>query len=480
MSDQVKQETIAIAGASGFIGSALIERLKSHYKIIGLSRTRNTTQGNVTWRSCDLFSVKETEQGLRGADTAVYLVHSMMPSASLTQGGFDDLDLLIADNFARAAKSSGIRRIIYLSGLIPDEVLSRHLKSRLEVEQVLGEHQVPCITLRAGLVVGPQGSSFTIMRKLVERLPVMICPGWTSTRTQPVALSDVTDVIAAVISDRTLPAGNYDLGGSDVMTYIEMMQETARQLGKKRWFFPIFLFSPKLSRLWVKLVTGSPKELIGPLVESLKHTMVARDTQIMARYGITGMSFRSALAVALSASDKIQAASRAPKLLKVLGESSLTPINTVCSVQRLPLPPGCDADWVAKTYANWLISFLYPFIRVSRDDTGSLTFILGFGPFQVSMLRLQYAPERSSPHRQLFYIQGGALLSSKSIPKGRFEFREVLSGRFVMTAIFDFVPALPWRLYRVTQAPLHLFVMLSFKVHLMKLIKSKAYRVSAH
>ena len=481
MSDNKVQKTVAIAGASGFIGSALMERIKAKHNIIGLSRSKNSTQGGIEWRSCDLFSLKEAELGLKGADVAIYLVHSMMPSAKMTQGRFDDLDLIIADNFARAAKAAGVKRIIYLGGLIPNEKLSLHLTSRLEVEDALGEQQIPCISLRAGLVVGPHGSSFDMMRKLVERLPVMICPGWTSTKTQPVALSDVTEVIARVIDDEELPAGSYDLGGPDVMTYIDMMRETARQLGKRRFFLPIFLFSPKLSRLWVKIVTGAPKELISPLVESLKHTMVARDTRIMSRYGIATLSFQDALGIALTASDQVAPSSVSPKHLKkhsasVTDQSAAhqlsTEINTVCSVQRLPLPKGSDADWVATSYASWLIDFLYPLIKVIRDQSGSLKFMIGIGKMQLCLLKLDYAADRSSAHRQLFYIQGGALLSSKSIPKGRLEFREVLAGRYVMAAIFDYVPALPWRIYKATQALVHLFVMASFKNYLKKMTNS--------
>lgn len=473
MSAMEPRLTIAIAGASGFVGSALIQRLKSRHNIVGLSRSRNANQDGVEWRSCDLFSLKEAEHGLQGADVAIYLVHSMLPAAKLTQGRFEDLDLIIADNFARAAKAAGVKRIIYLSGLIPDEPLSRHLKSRLEVESALGEQGVPCISLRAGLVVGPHGSSFDMMRKLVERLPAMICPRWTLTKTQPIALSDVTEVIDHIIRDPDLAPGSYDLGGRDIMTYIGMMRETALQLGKKRLFIPIFLFSPSLSRLWVRLVTGAPGELIGPLVESLKHEMVARDTRIMERYGIKGVAFSDALRDALAAS-RAANDEKSPKETKSLtpvihtAVRKLVTINSVCSVQRLPLPTGRNAAWVATCYAGWLIEFLFPFIRVERDRVGSLNLMLSLGITRISLLQLNFASERSSPDRQLFYIQGGILLSSHAKAKGRFEFREVLSGKHVMAAIFDFVPALPWWIYKNTQALVHLFVMASFKRYLKK------------
>lgn len=477
------RKTIAIAGASGFVGSALINQLKEKYNIIGLSRSRTGSEDGVVWRACDLFSLKEAEQGLDGADIAVYLVHSMMPSAKLTQGRFDDLDLIIADNFARAASKAKVKKIIYLGGLIPSGVLSTHLQSRLEVEQALGEQGIPCISLRAGLIVGTQGSSFEIMRKLVARLPAMICPGWTSTKSQPVSLRDTVHVIQRVIEDDAIEAGSYDIGGSDVLTYIQMMRETAKQLGKRRLFIPIFLFSPKLSRLWVTLVTGAPKELIAPLVESLRHPMVARDTRIMSRYGIKAMSFHDSLKMALSPAfqptEKLPSsnlpvqASPSTRLPLPTALNTQPKLKSVCSVQRLPLPTGCDAAWVADHYATWLIRFLYPFVQVIRDNQGSIKFFLGRGPVKICVLDLAYSADRSSPHRQLFYIQGGALLSSKAVPKGRFEFREVLARKYVMAAIFDFVPALPWWIYKSTQALAHLVVMESFKSHLRK-INAKA------
>lgn len=244
MTSPEKRLTIAIAGASGFVGQAVIKELLGRYNIVGLSRSAGREQTGVTWRSCDLFSLKEAENALAHCDIAIYLVHSMLPTARLTQGRFDDLDLMIADNFARAAAKNGIKKIIYLGGLITDGDLSLHLQSRREVEDALASHGVPCTTLRAGLVVGANGSSFDMMRKLVERLPMMICPKWTSTRTQPIALSDVTTLIAKVVDDDQLPAKAYDIGGPDVLTYIDMMRTTAKVMGKKRLFVPVLFLAP--------------------------------------------------------------------------------------------------------------------------------------------------------------------------------------------------------------------------------------------
>lgn len=304
----------------------------------------------------------------------------------------------------------------------------------------------------------------------------MVCPGWTRTRSQPVSLRDVVETITRLIQHPEIQSGQYDLGSRDVMTYIDMMREVARQIGKKRIFLPIFLFSPNLSRLWVTLVTGAPRELIGPLVQSLRHEMVARDLGLMEKLGIEPQGFKECLAEALKPNQEaLPAASLISRPPAVVVKKSAKPIvNLVCSVQRLPLIMGLTAAWVTKEYANWLIQFFRRLIFVRQDLDGSLTFVLRpfFSRFDISLLELKYAQDRSSEHRQMFYISGGLLLSSKFHPKGRFEFREVLKGRFVLVAIFDFVPALPWWIYKNTQALLHLFVMFMFRRHLKSLYQA--------
>jgi uncharacterized protein YbjT (DUF2867 family) len=461
---------VVIAGASGFVGRALVPELAKFCDIVALSRyprrmELSKSDKSIEWRQCDLFSARQTEAALSGCDFAVFLVHSMLPSARLTQGSFDDLDLVIADNFGRAAKACGVKRVVYLGGIIPTGDLSRHLASRLEVEAAIASHGVPVIALRAGLVIGPGGSSFDMMRKLVQRLPAMLCPKWTRTRSSPVSIDDVVRVMTRVVLDLDLPAGSYDVGGSEVVTYLDMMRITASMMGKRRLMVPVFLFSPKLSRLWVRLVTGSPKELIAPLVESLRHEMIPRDSSIFERYSIRPVSFRDALRSALSAPLAQTKAIRLPR--------NVMSANLVCSVQRLPLPPGRDACWIASRYAHWLIQFLWPFIKVNRSEDGSLEFKFRFllAGWEVTLLQLQYVAARSDHHRQLFFITGGVLTASNTGVIGRFEFREVLSGRYALAAIFDYPPALPWWVYKCSQAIVHLFVMHSFRAYLARICK---------
>ena len=156
-----EKQTVAIAGASGFVGSQLIPTLTPEHRVIGLARSPRPSGGDVSWRACDLFSSTSTHAALAGVDIAVYLVHSMMPSSRLFQGNFYDTDLLLADNFAKACAHAGVKHILYLGGLSPDTgFVSKHLESRLEVEGVLQSSGIPVTCLRAGMVYAPGVSSF--------------------------------------------------------------------------------------------------------------------------------------------------------------------------------------------------------------------------------------------------------------------------------------------------------------------------------
>ncbi|MEZ4750454.1 MAG: NAD-dependent epimerase/dehydratase family protein [Bdellovibrionota bacterium] len=236
---------IAIAGASGFVGRALAESLSREAFVIGLSRNAPSRPGEgcKEWRKADFLSLLEAEKALEGVETAFYLIHSMMPSAHLTQGRFQDFDLIAADNFARSAKANGVKQIIYLGGLIPEnEELSAHLSSRLEVGEALAAYGTPVTTLRAGMVIGRDGSSFVMVRRLVERLPVMLCPHWTRVKTQPIALRDIVGLLRFCAGNEKTFGESYDVGGPDVLTYEEMMREIGEAIGRH----PILFRSPFL------------------------------------------------------------------------------------------------------------------------------------------------------------------------------------------------------------------------------------------
>ncbi len=457
---------VVVAGASGFVGLALLPVLARRFEVVALSRSRGPDLEGVTWRHCDLFSLLQTERALEGASYALYLVHSMLP-ARLTQARFEDMDFILADNFARSARRAGVRQIVYLGGIIPDDaMLSRHLASRLEVERVLAAREVPVTSLRAGLIIGPQGSSFRIMMRLVDRSPVLLCPHWTRSLTQPVGLRDVVRLLDYCLGRDEMFGRAFDLGGPEVMTYVDMMRRTASQLGKQRLIFSVPFIPARLSVWGVRLFTGGHKELITPLVESLRHAMVAHSPTLQERAGVEAQDFDEALAEAI-------AGERRSTGLPVDQHLGRRDEHTgqgcyVCSIQRLPLPPGRDAIWVAQEYARWLPSFFKFVLRVTVDGQLNVAFRLTGLPR--ALLELSFSHDRSSPDRPLYYITGGLLALPAEERDGRaparLEFRESPDRRSVLAAIFNYRPSLPWWFYRLTQAPIHLLVMKLFGWHL--------------
>lgn len=451
--------TVAVAGASGFVGQAIGKALAGRHRLVGLSRGGGRAHYD-EWRKCDLFSLRDAERGLEGARFAVYLVHSMMPSARLVQGRFEDLDLICADNFARAAKRAGVEQIVYLGGLVPphDGELSRHLQSRREVEAALGGHGVPVTVLRAGLVLGAGGSSFELMTRLVKRLPLMVTPSWTATRCQPIALTDVAAIITYVLGRKTTYDQTYDIGGPEVLTYREMLQQTAEALGLSRRTVAASVLSPRLSTLWVSVVSSTPSELVGPLVQSLSHAMIAGDRRLQEEAGIPGKTFREGLEEALHTPPADREAAQKPVAAPPPPHSAAP--SGVRSVQRLPLPAGRNAEWVAAEYMRWLPRLHG--LRVVVEPSGICRFYAR--SVKEPLLELSLAPDRSTPDRQLFYITGGLL--AKPTDRGRLEFRETADHTSVLAAIHEYHPRLPWWLYENSQAVAHLWVMNAFAKHL--------------
>jgi uncharacterized protein YbjT (DUF2867 family) len=466
MQEASRKPTILIAGATGFIGKKLLESLQG-YNIIALHRYQKVPDEfrdatHIEWRSCDLFSLLEIENASQGADIAIYLVHSMLPSARLTQASFSDTDLILADNFVRACKKNKIQRILYLGGIIPDaKELSPHLQSRLEVEETLRDSGIPLTSLRAGLIVGAGGSSFEMMYLLVKRLPVMICPHWTIHLLRPI---DIHDVIASFLYCLKNPTETinktFDIAGPDTISYRAMMLMTASLLNKSRWIFPVPFFYPGLSILWVRMITGASTAFIKPLVESLRTNLLPKKQQLLE---IPGHRYKSLEESLKSEMDQLKPSlSQTHKTIRKKAHEA----PLVRSVQRLYLPKTHNAAWAAKEYMRWLPHFMRPFLVVETDEDTICRFRLFF--WRRSLLRLNLSPSRSTPDRQLFYIIGGVLVAENGPKNARLEFREVLGGRYLLAAIHNFSPSLPWYLYMNSQALIHLWVMRRFDYYLRK------------
>jgi hypothetical protein len=293
------------------------------------------------------------------------------------------------------------------------------------------------------------------MARLVQRLPAMVCPRWTNTRTQAVALRDVVQLLDYVVGREEHYAKVHDVSAPDVVTYREMMQMTAEALGKRRWFLPSRFLSPGLSRLWVSLVTGAPRALVAPLVQSLKHEMVAENSALADEAGLPRTSTRDAIQLAIASDD-----GGLPHAFR--GPSSSDPQRLVRSVQRMRLPNGWTAEDAALDYLRWLPNYLRFVLRVQLHSADSFSFVLR--PFGLTLLTLTRSVARSSADRQLFHVTGGAL--TRASGRARFEIRQVLGGRTLLTVVHDYEPRLPWLVYVGTQALFHRWLMGRFSVHL--------------
>lgn len=468
-SGDLPKPLVAVAGASGFVGTHLRSQLADRYRFRALSRSPNVVERNVDesttqWCQCDLYSLPKLTDALKGCRYAFYLVHSMAPSSRLMQGEFEDTDLLLADNFIRAAEEAGVEHVAYLSGLMPGEGMqvTSHLRSRREVEKVLRSRSVKVTVLRAGLIFGPGGSSFSMLINLVRRLPVMLLPAWTGSMTHSIDIDNVCEAFRICLEDTNLAGHIYDLGGHEPMTYREMILKTGALLGRevKTLDVPLNCFS--LSKHWVALFSGVAPALVGPLQESLQYDLTAQKNALLDCLSGRFVSFDDSFKKAVDGQGMPLPNPRSHTQLA--DKQAIKRARRVRSVQRMPLPRGWSAQQVAIEYGEWLGRRFRGLIRADADAAGVVRFRALAG--RVTLLELTPTPYSvANLRRCAFYISGG-LLSRSVDPPGRFEFRLFPENDCLIASIHGFVPMLPWWLYANTQAVVHLRVMHSFARHL--------------
>ena len=294
---------ILLTGATGCIGRRLLAALEAHGRPVRcMTRRPAALDGRVGSHTSvvrgDCLDPTSLPGALAGIDTAFYLVHSMGGTAD-----FEAQDRVAARNFATAARAAGVRRLVYVGGLGSAAGLSRHLRSRHETGAVLRESGVPVVELRSGIVIGAGSLSFELIRALVERLPVMICPSWVRTSTQPIALADLVSYLVAVLD---LPPGDsrlFEVGGADVVPYGEIMREYARQRGLRRWLIPVPLLTPRLSSLWLGLTTPVYARVGRELVDGLRTATVVSDDAARAAFAVRPLGLRQAITRALEEED---------------------------------------------------------------------------------------------------------------------------------------------------------------------------------
>ncbi|MEU0787827.1 SDR family oxidoreductase [Streptomyces sp. NPDC006173] len=278
-----------VTGATGYIGGRLVpELLAEGHQVRCLARSPAKLRdypwaGEAEVVRGDVTDAESVADAMRGIDVAYYLVHALGSGRD-----FEETDRGAARIFGEQAKAAGVRRIVYLGGLtpvgVPEDELSPHLRSRAEVGRILLSSGVPTTVLRAAVIIGSGSVSFEMLRYLTERLPVMVTPSWVSTRIQPMG---VRDVLRTLVGSATMPAEvnrAFDIGGPDVLTYLEMMRRyaTIARL-PRRLIFPVPVLTPRLSSHWVGLVTPVPASIAKPLTESLRHEVVCHEHDI-ARY----------------------------------------------------------------------------------------------------------------------------------------------------------------------------------------------------
>jgi uncharacterized protein YbjT (DUF2867 family) len=294
--------TVLLAGASGYIGGRLIPLLEQP-SVVLRCLARNPVKLRPLVKDAtqivrgDVLDRASLDEGLRGVHTAYYLVHLMSGSRD-----FEKEDRQAATDFAEAAKQSGVQRIIYLGGLgdDADPKLSPHLRSRHEVGQILRESGVETIEFRAGMVIGAGSLSYQLMKSLTDRLPMMICPRWLATPTQPIA---VDDVLAYLVAAKDLPNGEsrvFEIGSPDVVTYGDLIREYARQQGLRRWLIFVPVLTPYLSGLWLAVVTPATYEVGRHLIEGLKNPTIVRDRRALDAFPIRPMGVEEAIQKAIA------------------------------------------------------------------------------------------------------------------------------------------------------------------------------------
>ncbi len=302
---------ILVTGGTGYVGGRLIPLLEQSGAFVRcLARRPEFLQSRVTANTeivaGDVLQIESLRTALAGIDTAYYLVHSMG-----TGKDFEDEDRLAARNFAEAARFCGVRRIIYLGGLGDEQQpLSKHLRSRQEVGHILRESGVQVIEFRASIVIGSGSLSFELIRSLVQKLPVMICPKWVSTPAQPIAIEDLLSYLLAAIDLPPGPSDIFEIGGPEQVSYRDIMQEYARQRGLKRWMISVPFLSPRLSSLWLGLVTPVFARIGRKLVESLRNPTLVTNCRALETFSIRPRGVRDAIARALVNEDRELAATR--------------------------------------------------------------------------------------------------------------------------------------------------------------------------
>ena len=317
-----EKSLILLTGASGYIGGRLLPSLENQgYRVRCAARhpeiLKQKAGPSTEVVAGDVLDRPSLDSALRGVDVAYYLVHSMSST-----GSFEETDRQAARNFSEAAKSAGVKGLIYVGGLGSDEEeLSTHLRSRHEVGDILRQSGLPVLEFRASAVIGSGSASFELIRALVERLPIMLTPRWVKGKAQPIAIDDLLDYLMEALR---IPISNYrmyEIGGADQVSYADMMRTYGRQRGLEPLIIPVPVLTPWLSALWLGLVTPLYARIGRAIIESIVHVTVVRDNAALTTFSVRPMGIDEAIRRALAHEETHFAATRWSDALSSSGKS---------------------------------------------------------------------------------------------------------------------------------------------------------------
>nr|AIE95680.1 NAD dependent epimerase/dehydratase family protein [uncultured marine thaumarchaeote AD1000_69_E02] len=276
-----KPYSILVTGATGFVGNRLISGLvEKGYKVKAISRKNLPSKENVKFVQADAFDIHSLSNAMKGTEVAFYLLHSMEDNISAWRN-FAEREKFQAENFLKAAEGAGVKRIIYLGGLVSESIsLSPHMQSRKQVGEILASGKIPVTELRASIIIGSGGGSYAMLRYLAERLRVMVCPKWVKSLAQPIAVDDVVKYLVGVMENSITSGKIFEIGGPEKMTYEKLMRIYAKFIKKNIFIIQIPFLTTRLSSYWVDLITPVKASLARPLVDSLVHDTVVTDDKI--------------------------------------------------------------------------------------------------------------------------------------------------------------------------------------------------------
>ncbi|WP_338407901.1 SDR family oxidoreductase [uncultured Flavobacterium sp.] len=366
---------ILLTGATGYIGKRLLPILIAEgHEVVCCVRDKNRFYcpeeflSKIKIIEVDFLKIQTLEVIPNDIEAGYYLIHSMSSSAN----NYDELEKISAENFVHRMNQTTGKQVVYLSGIVNDKSLSKHLSSRKKVEDVLSTGKFALTTLRAGIIVGSGSASFEIIRDLIYKLPIMITPRWLNTKCQPIGINDVLEFLTKSLNNRVTYNKNFDIGGPDILTYKEMLLGFAKAKKLKRWIITVPVMTPKLSSYWLYFVTSTSYKLASALVSSMKVEVVCKNNEINELLGLKPMTYEQALSRALIKVDENKVASswkdslvsgrfssniseflKVPKKGCYIDRRKKEIINRDFTIERI-WSIGGETGWY---YADWLWSF---------------------------------------------------------------------------------------------------------------------------